>query len=170
MTRPTARIRRLEPADAGLYVPLRRQALEQEPFSFASSPEDDRAGSVDFVSESLAKPDQAILGAFDTTLVGVVGIFRDHHHKAAHKAHIWGVYVAPSHRGLGLGRTLVEEAVRFAGTLGGVTQVHLTVSERTPAAIDLYRSLGFTTWGVEPDALCVKGVLVPDHHMVRLLP
>jgi ribosomal protein S18 acetylase RimI-like enzyme len=165
-----ARIRRLGPADAERYVPLRRQALEQEPFSFASSPEDDRAASVDLVRDTLAKPDQAILGAFDTALVGVVGIFRDHHRKAAHKAHIWGVYVAPSHRGLGLGRSLVEEAVRFAGTLGGVTHVHLTVSERTPAAMDLYHSLGFTTWGVEPDALRVNGVLVPDHHMMRILP
>ena len=165
----TATIRRLLPADAEQYVPLRRQALEQEPYSFASSPEDDRASSIDLVRETLGKPEQAVLGAFDPGLVGTVGIFRDHQRKSAHKAHIWGVYVAPSHRGSGLGKRLVREALRFAETLPGVTHVHLTVSEQTPAAMALYRSLGFKTWGVEPDALRVNGALVPDHHMMRLL-
>src|SRR6187200_410334 len=38
----TMLIRRLRVEDAKLYVPLRRSALEQAPFAFGSSPEDDR--------------------------------------------------------------------------------------------------------------------------------
>jgi ribosomal protein S18 acetylase RimI-like enzyme len=169
MIPPTIAIRRLGPAETDEFVRLRRQALETEPYSFAASPEDDRAGSSDFVRESLGKTNQAVVGAFDPDLVAVAGVFQDAHRKSAHKAHIWGVYVVPSYRGFGLGRALVEAAVEFAATLPGVTHVHLVASEQTPGARALYQSVGFKTWGVEPDGLRINGALVPDHHMFRIL-
>lgn len=41
-------IRRLEPSDAAALAALRRQALESAPLAFSSSPQDDRARSLDF--------------------------------------------------------------------------------------------------------------------------
>lgn len=162
-------VRRLLPEDTPLYVPLRRQALEQEPHSFAASPANDRASSEEFVRGALSDPDQATFGAFAPQLAGMVGIYRDPLIKARHKTHIWGMYVTPEDRGQGTGRMLIEAALEWARDQAGVTQVHLVVSTRTPIARKLYQSLGFSTWGVEPAALCINGELIDDEHMVRLL-
>jgi hypothetical protein len=71
---PDTMIRRLGSDAAAAYVQLRREALEREPYSFGSSPED--AQSVETIRETLRKPDTAIFGAFKPDLVGVVGIHR----------------------------------------------------------------------------------------------
>ena len=146
---------------------MRREALERDPLSFGASPDDDRAQSLDFLREVLEDPDQAIFGAFAPELVGVASIFRERMTKARHKTRIWGVYVGPTHRGAGLGKRLMQAAIDFARGLPGVSQVHLVVSSGTPAAKALYRSLGFRTWGVEPQALCINGELLDDEHMVK---
>ena len=162
-------IRPLTPQDAPAYVVIRREGLEQEPFSFASSPEDDRSRSVEWVQARLGERNQAIIGAFGPGLVGVVGVFREETVKARHKAHIWGMFVRAEGRGKGLGRKLMEAALDWARNQDGVSHVHLVTSPRTPVAKALYQSLGFQTWGVEPDALCVNGELVSDEHMVLVL-
>src|SRR6476659_9110072 len=114
-------IRALSPDDASDYQHIRREALEDSPFAFGSSPSDDRARSIEFVREGLSSTDQAIYGAFMPYLVGVVGLYRDQGMKARHKAHLWGLYVRPAHRSAGLGRALVEAAIGFARSLGGVS-------------------------------------------------
>jgi len=159
-------VRQLLPDDAESYIAVRRDALEREPFAFLSSPEDDRALSPSFVREAFASSSQATFGAFIPELVGVVGVHRDSHRKAAHKAHVWGLYVAPPQRGSGIGRVLMVRALQFARGLPGVTRVHLGVAENAKAAMHLYESLGFVAWGVEPDALRVGGESVAEHHMV----
>ena len=159
-------VRQLMPDDTETCIGLRREALDQEPFAFLSSPDDDRGLVLSFVREALASQSQATFGAFAPDLVGIVGINRESHLKAAHKAHIWGFYVTPRHRQGGIGRSLMKAALRFARELPGVTQVHLGVGERNEVAIRLYESLGFVAWGTEPAALRVGGESVAEHHMV----
>ena len=162
-------VRRLSQDDAEQYVLLRREALEQAPLSFTASPEDDVAGSLDFVREALASKEQALFGAFDAALVGIVGAYRDRNRKAAHKCHVWGMYVSPAARGQGIGRRLLEEVLAFARSSPGVTHVHLSASECAEEALGLYRSMNFNTWAIEPAALRVGDNVVAEHHMVRLL-
>jgi ribosomal protein S18 acetylase RimI-like enzyme len=165
----TSLIRPLTPDDVEIYQRIRREALEQEPFAFGSSPSDDRARSADFVRTILASPDQAVFGAFAPELVGVVGVYRVLSLKSAHRAGIWGLYVKREHRSRGLGRSLLEAAINFARSLQGVSHVQLAVSERSPAAAALYESLGFVTWGVEPAALRIDGTDAAERHMVLSL-
>jgi len=164
-----ARVRRLLEADAPAYIEVRREALEREPAAFAASPEDDRALDLDFVRDALARSSQATFGAFDPGLVGIVGILHDAHRKAAHKAHLWGLYVTPAHRGERIGRALTDAALDFARTLPGVSAVHLCVSDTARSAIELYRRCGFVTWATEPDALRIASDSVAVHHMVLAL-
>lgn len=159
-------IRALVPDEASDYQRIRREALEEAPFAFASSPSDDRVRSIDFVREALVSADQAVFGAFMPGLVGVVGVYRDRGIKESHKAHLWGLYVRPEYRTQGIGRALVEAALTFARSLTGVSQVQLAVSERAADAARLYQSLGFVTWGDEPAALRVAEEDLAEQHML----
>jgi ribosomal protein S18 acetylase RimI-like enzyme len=158
-------VRRLRPEDAAAFAGVRREALDDAPWAFEASPEDDFAGAANFVREALARSDQTIIGAFAPELAGVVGVFRERPRKAAHRARLWGLYVRPELRRLGLGLTLVREAIAFARSLDGVSVVELSVSEKAATATALYERLGFRAWGVEPAALRVGGEDLAERHM-----
>jgi RimJ/RimL family protein N-acetyltransferase len=166
---PGPAIRALKPADAVAYASLRRDALLGAPLSFASSSEDDRYSSAEAVVEMLRDPESAIFGAFDGGLVGGVGVYRDTHAKAAHKAHIWGMYVAPAQRGRGVAAALLAAALDHARLLPGVSWVHLGVSSTAPAARHVYEAAGFEVWGAEPEALRHQGESAVEYHMARRL-
>ena len=162
-------VRRLAESDAAEYFALRREALEREPYAFGSAPGDDRFQSVELVRESLADSEQAIIGAFGPELVGTVGIRRLTRAKVRHRAELWGMYVRADYRRSGIGRRLVEDAIRFARERDGIRQVHLAVTDRAVDAAMLYEKLGFVVWGIEPAGLRVDGVNLAMQHMVLRL-
>ena len=162
-------VRRLGPSDATALAALRRLALEAAPLAFSSSPQDDRARSLDFLRDALAASDQAVFGAFADELVGMVGIYRDGHAKAAHRCEVWGLFVSGQQRRRGIARVLTTEAIGFAASLPGVTHLYVSATEAAPEAIALYGQLGFATWGVDVASLCVDGRLVAEYHMVMAL-
>jgi RimJ/RimL family protein N-acetyltransferase len=163
-------IRRLLPDDADAYAELRREALELEPLSFGSSPDEDIVQSFDSVGGGLlSDPRQAVFGAFEPGLVGVVGIRALPRRKLRHKAEIWGMYLKREYRGRGLAQLLLGEAIAFARSLEDVRQIHLTVTEHAVAACKIYQNLGFVVWATEPAALNVDGVDVAEQHMVLML-
>lgn len=160
-------VRRLTGADAPEYVELRRQMLTDAPLAFGASPGHDVMSSAEAVREQLARgDDSAIFGAFAPELVATIGVYREDRPKTRHKMHVWGAYVAPSHRGRGLGRRLLDAAVEHARLRPGVTALHISVTDAAPAARHLYESAGFEVWGSEADALSHEGRTVTEHHMV----
>jgi ribosomal protein S18 acetylase RimI-like enzyme len=159
-------VRQLVESDAAQYLELRREALVHEPYAFGSSPGHDRFRSVEDVRHIFVDREQAVFGAFDSHLVGALGVRRLTRPKLHHRAEVWGMYVRESHRRSGLGRRLLEAAIQFARERDGVRQLHLTVTERAVAAAALYESLGFVVWGIEPAGLRIDGVDVAELHMV----
>lgn len=167
-------IRPLGVADAVAYRALRIRAVTAHPDAFLISGARERAIPLAEIRERFrtrwAHPDNRILGAFrDGLLVGLCGFFREPWRKVRHKATIWGVYVAPEARGLGLGRALLDAAVARLRKRPGILQVHLCVTLASRAALALYRSAGFRTFGVEPRAMRVGGRFLDEAHMVRRL-
>jgi RimJ/RimL family protein N-acetyltransferase len=156
--------------DAAAYVALRRESLASAPLAFASSPEEDFALDPATLETYLdGSADEVILGAFADALVGAVGLFRDRHRKAAHKAHLWGMYVQPAHRGAGLGGKLLADAVKHARGLPGVSSLHLSVTTDAPGAQRLYEAAGFRAWGTQPDSLRHDDRSVAEIHMALSL-
>ena len=95
----------------------------------------------------------------------MLGLYRENLRKAAHKAHLWGMFVLATHRRQGLAARLLEAAIRYARTIDGITSVQLSVSDSAIGAQRLYESAGFKTWGIEPDAIRVGTQSQRDHHM-----
>jgi RimJ/RimL family protein N-acetyltransferase len=164
-------IRVLSPADAARFQALRLQGLREQPAAFASSAEEEVDASLEEVARRLvATSDGAVFGAFDDAmLLGIVGLQRESKNKLAHKAWIWGMYVAPLVRRQGIGRRLLQQALAHASREFGVRQVNLGVNSANQAALALYQSLGFTSYGVERGFLLVDGVLHDEHQMVNIV-
>ena len=168
-------IRALTTDDAKDFQRLRLRALKEHPDAFGSSYESESGQSLDTVAAKMRRtaesPDAFTLGAcLDGVLVGMVGFYRDAWgEKVRHKGHVWGMYVASEHQGGGIGRALMRELLERAARIPGVTQVHLAVVTRNDAARGLYASLGFETYGVEPNALIVDGERLDEAHMVFFL-
>jgi RimJ/RimL family protein N-acetyltransferase len=160
-------LRTLDSSDVAAFRALRLAALRECPAAFSSSYEEECNIPLADAAERMAPDrDRAIFGAFDgETLVGTVGLQRERKLKLAHTAVIWGVYVAPSVRKLGVGRLLLEHALAHAASLPGLLRVTLGANAANPAAIALYQSVGFEPFGLERGFLLVDGVLHDELHM-----
>ncbi|MFG0304829.1 MAG: GNAT family N-acetyltransferase [Phycisphaerales bacterium JB040] len=159
--------RRLGPEDAGAYLAIRREMLEDSPWAFLSSPDDDLANGVETLAVRLAEAENAILGVErGGVLVSVAGVYRSPRAKSRHRANVWGVYTTPRLRGQGLGHRVVQSAVAVAWGWEGVDQVALSCSARAAAALAVYRDLGFVSWGVEPGAMKIDGEHLDEVHFV----
>lgn len=162
-------IRFLTAEDASAFQELRLSALIESPTAFSSSYEEECDAPMALITARLTPADDhSVFGAFQgCELVGMIGIFRERQHKLTHKAIVWGMYVAPSHRSKGFGRGLLTEALRFAGSIAGVRQVKLSVNASNDVAIALYENLGFMEFGIERGCMLVEGQLQDERHMVR---
>ena len=156
--------------DAPRLQALRREALAAEPTAFGASPDDCPFRELAAVEAHLANPDRAVFAIADPDrperLVAMAGIMRETRAQQRHRSSIWGVHVCHDFRGRGLGRKVVEACVNHARTWAGVDSVALSVSVEGTAARALYESLGFVTWGTEPDSLRIDGSAVAQHHML----
>lgn len=80
-----------------------------------------------------------------------------------------GMSVAASHRGRGLGRALITQALAHA-TQRGLTRVELTVHCDNVVGQALYASVGFVVEGTQRNGWCMDGQYFDVLAMARLSP
>lgn len=99
--------------------------------------------------------DAFVLGAFAPHLVGMVGFYRRGGMKLRHKGIVWGTYVEPESRGKGIGKSLMQALIDRVTTMDELDSIMLSVVTTNKEAKHLYLSLGFTSYGLERQALKV---------------
>lgn len=163
-------VKQLNAADARAYQNLRLLALQESPTAFSASYQDEADRSIEEVAARLAPAkDGAIcmLGVFDqAALAGFVAIIHPQREKLRHCVELAGMYVAPQCRRRGFGSALLKAAIAHSRAIDGVRQIKLGVNVTNGAAKALYQSVGFESYGVEPDALNVDGVFYGEEHYV----
>ncbi len=167
----TLTVRLLTADDAPAYRQLRLEALRLSPTAFGSSYEDELARDPAVTLERISPTENSrVFGAFRADrLVGTVGLRRQTGRKDRHKAFVWGVYVTPAERGLGIARRLMSVVIEQARGLAGLARVNIAVNAANEPARSLYESLGFEAYGLEPDALRVDGASIEELWMTLAL-
>ncbi len=167
-------VARLQPSDAKQYRELMLQAYEFATDAFTSTANERAAEPEAFWVKRIADPTglSAALGAFDgQALVGTVALECSTKPKIRHKGLVIGMYTSPSVRGKGIGRALLDAIVSEARAREDLLVLTLTVTEGNEPAINLYRSVGFETFGIEPMAIRTSsGFKAKVHMALRLQP
>jgi ribosomal protein S18 acetylase RimI-like enzyme len=159
-------VRRLGPENAAAFQALRLEGLMRHPCDFAASHDEEVGESLAEITARLER--QPVFGALDgADLIGMAGFAVPSLAKKRHKGVLWGVYVRETARGRGLGRALVLALIEHARA--HVVQLHAAVVTSNAAARELYRSLGFATYGLEPRGLACAGQYFDQDLMVLML-
>ena len=154
--------------DAPRYRELMLHAYEAAADAFTSTPEQRAAEPESWWIKRIADPSGLSLafGAFEgNELVGTVTVEFSAKSKTKHKAHVIGMFVSASARGLGAGKALLGAALEAARARSGILVVTLTVTEGNAPAIQLYESCGFKSFGVEPMAIATPSGFKSKVHM-----
>ena len=168
-------IRALTEGDAGKWWQLRLESLQGDPLAFGRTVDEHVATPVSVIEARLrdTATGNFTLGAWQgESLVGMATFVRETAPMTRHRGHVYGVYLAPMARGRGAGRALIQTLLNRAFEDRSLEQIVLGVSDTQEAAKNLYRSLGFRTWGIEPAARKLGNRELAEEHMIlaRLRP
>ncbi|MBN8822083.1 MULTISPECIES: GNAT family N-acetyltransferase [unclassified Spirosoma] len=135
-----------------------------------------RISPADQVHESFPTaglPDSFTLGMLTDAdeLAGSVSFRREGHNrqKLRHKGLLFAMYVAHEYAGQGIGRQLIEETIRRAKQLPNMEQIILTVIASNWPARQLYKSIGFHSFALEPKAVKDGDLYYDEEQMILFL-
>jgi RimJ/RimL family protein N-acetyltransferase len=163
-------IRPAEPTDASELVAL-AAAVGREPGDWLLATEAWRpvADERRYLKAVRRHADAAVFVAVDgDRIVGRLSLARDPHPASAHVADL-GLMVAASHRRRGIGRRLLDTAVKWA-RMAGVSKLELHVFPWNLPAIQLYEGFGFEREGLRRGHYLRDGVAVDAILMAYHLP
>ena len=147
-------VRKLTEDDLEAVWTLRLRALRDNPEAFGSTYEETVARGKAWMLQRFGQGDETLfLGAFEETLIGMVGLHREANIKDRHKGLVFGMYVLPDRRQHGVGKALMQALIAQAKQLAGLEQLHLAVVTTNAPARHLYNTLGFEVYGTAPRAL-----------------
>lgn len=170
MAEKVIEIRPLCAHDAAAFRQIRLQAISDSPSAVWPTYDEEASRTATEIEARIQMTSsQVVFGAFiDEALIGIAGLRREPLGQVSHKAVLWGVFISPDWRREGLARKLFTRVQSFARNKG-VLQIHLCVNAENVRAGNLYRSLGFESFGVEPRAMRVGERFFDEEHMVLRL-
>lgn len=160
-------VARLTPRHADAYRTLMLDGYEREPLAFTATVAERSGLPLAWWEARLAEgADDLVVGAFDgDVLVGAAGLRVETRPAFAHKATLFGLYVAEPARRRGVGRALVMAVIDHARARPETRRVGLTLTDGNAPAQALYSACGFVPFGTEPLAVRKGTEYVSKVHM-----
>lgn len=156
-------------ANALLFRDVRLRALLDSPAAFtATYAEESQLTDGDWINRAIQRSGRrstTYLAIDGNNPCGIVAGFIDE--KDMSRVHLVSMWVAPTHRRLGIGRKLVAAIADWAHTQGAQT-LELTVTSNNDQAIIFYERLGFAMTG--QTAPYRNDPRLSDLEMIRSLP
>ncbi|MDA3874712.1 MAG: GNAT family N-acetyltransferase [Kiritimatiellae bacterium] len=151
----------LRPSDATALMRIRHQAIQECPWNFGTPPGVELGKGSGYYRRQILhyklRGTAAILGAWrGRDLVGIAGARIQRQHPTPCGL-IFSMYVLPSHRGYGQGRSLLEQARMYLQEQFHVFCCQMNVEVNNTAALRLYESCGFHICGRENAAFRIHG-------------
>lgn len=145
-------LKRLSAENWNDYKSIRLESVEDSPEAFAST-----YSKIDKVMTEKDWKDWLnayIIGAYDDddNLIGCMALLRNTSGRNNHAANIYGAYVKKNYRNQGVGTMLLEKIIEQA-TAVGIEIIYLHVTVTQVQAINLYKKLGFVSYGTMPYSL-----------------
>jgi len=163
-------IREITEADAAAFVEL-NQRLDEETEFMMYEPGERPGNAVEQahrIRAISAEENKTILVAEeDGGLVGYLLAFGMSARRVRHRAHVV-IGVLKSHWRRGIGTGLLAELDRWARR-NSVRRLELTVTTANEAAVELYKKAGFTIEGTRKESLCIRGAVVDEYSMAKIL-
>jgi GNAT superfamily N-acetyltransferase len=150
------------------YKALMLHAYEQAADSFTSTPQERASHPDSWWLNRMADPSglSLVWGAFvGQSLVGTVSLEFSARAKTRHKALVVAMFVHEDVREQGLARQLMQAVVQHGRARQGLRLLQLEVTQGNVAAEQLYQSLGFQAYGVEPLAVLTANGFRSKVHM-----
>jgi ribosomal protein S18 acetylase RimI-like enzyme len=145
---------------------LRLQGLKSDPLAFTSSFEEEvRLAEMEWQR----RMKNMFIALSDNKPVGTLAYRFGDKLKSKHVAHLLGFYVSPGFRGCGIGRRLLERVLELIQENKGIVKVQLMVNPKQDAAVQLYKSMGFTEVGQMQKEIRVGEEFYDELIMERLL-
>ena len=135
------RVRPVREGEGDRLRELRLRALADAPDAFVATVERDAARPARQWAD-LAAGGAVFVAEREAEWAGLAGV----RPAGEDSADVWGMWVAPEHRGAGVGRALIDAVAAWARPRG-LGRLQLGVSEAAPAAEAMYAAAGFVRTG-----------------------
>ena len=145
---------------------LRLEALREEPLAFGSSYEEEKNISE---AEWKIRIKNALFALEIDKPIGMVVLIQQTNIKSMHLANIFGLYVKASYRGKGIGKQLMEKALKKLTSIESIRKVKLAVNAELTATINLYEKFGFQRVGMLKQELRYDNRFYDELIMERIL-
>lgn len=159
-------IRKLDEDHWRGYRELRLEALKNEPIAFSSSYEEELELTE---NDWRTRINNVLFAISDNVPIGMIVIGFNNRIKTKHVVEIFGVYVKEKYRDRGIGKKLMDAAMRTIQENGNVSKVKLGVNPEQRAAVKLYEDCGFRCVGSLISEIKVDGKYYDEFIMEKLM-
>lgn len=143
--------------DLELYKTIRLELLKSHPTSFGSSHEEESKFNQSHWEKRLNNVNAITIGAFiDSKIIGICVVMKQPRLKMKHIAYLNSMYVREKYRRQGISKKMVEYALSLLEETD-IEYLFLSVVSTNIAAINLYKELGFTEYGIDPKIIKYEG-------------